>query len=112
MATTFGIKRGYVNGWLIFEATYDDKNYKLAELDGLSSDITKCFDQQQAGGIFNPSTSVALKYGNTEKTFTFDALDLQNDIPGALKTKILDRFQKIMTWKSQMNEAEEFVLEF
>ena len=112
MATTFGVRRGYVNGNHIFVATHNEKKYNLEDLDKLSEEVTGVADANSGGGVFNGSESITLQYGSETTTITVTAMDLYTDDPDDLKTRILQRFQKIMQWKAQMNEEENFELEF
>ena len=113
MATTFSIKRGYINGNNIFIAKFKEKTYKnIDELDKLSDEVTGIQDFNGAGGIFNPNASFIMKYGAETKNFTFDALDLFTDDPANIKSKMIARFVAFNQWKNEMNTFEEFDLQF
>lgn len=112
MSVTFGVKRGYTNGNHIFVATYEGKNYNIGDLDKLSTQITGVVDVNGGGGVFNGSASITIKYGTESTSITVTAMDLFLDTPEDMKTRILQRFQKIMQWKALMNVAEEFELIF
>jgi len=110
MSEKLKIVRGYKKGWEVFEVKYKGTNYNKNGLAKLSKLIIECDDKDEDDGLFNISSSVNLKFGNTEKAFTFEALDLYNDAHSILGNKLSSRFSEIMIWKDSLNQNENFTI--